>query len=78
MSLVAEQQGDILTITLNGYNQNKYVDMDSSPITIAIRNDKGYSISPLDNFVTMNTNGNPIFVTVNLKTTSQLQLKITP
>ena len=78
IGLVAERQGNIVTISLNGYNQNKYVDMDSSPITIAIRNDKGYSISPLDNSVTMNTMGNMTFVTLNLKTISQIQLQITP
>ena len=41
INLIVEKQGDILTISFNGYNQQKYQDMDASPITVAIQNDKG-------------------------------------
>ncbi len=75
--LIAEQRGGILTITVNGYDQNKYVDIDSSLITIAIRNNHGYNLSALDDSVVMSTKGNTTFVTISLRTTAQLQLKIT-
>ena len=52
--------------------------MDSSPITVAIQNDKGYTITPIDNSVTMSVKGNTVYLTVDLKTAFQFQLKVTP
>jgi peptidoglycan/xylan/chitin deacetylase (PgdA/CDA1 family) len=78
ITLHADRSGDTLFITLRGYDPLKYRYMDSSPITIAIKNEKHLTLSSPDHSIIMTTNNNIVYVTFDLKLTSVISLKIAP